>query len=203
MSATGPGWRPGVLEALHAHAREATTGAVAGVLVGRLPARDVPMEIVAIVPTVLAHEQGRRPPLDGAAWARVHEAMGRHYLGADVVGWYVSRPGVGTAPAYEDVSAHAQWFAPPRVLFVLDPVSASGALYVTAEGHLRLLHNGPLAIDTAVHAIAAAPDAWPIAPTTALAGIGVVLGLLVWLLTGADAGILAASNGGVPVPGPV
>ncbi|HEX8121734.1 MAG TPA: hypothetical protein VF549_10775 [Solirubrobacteraceae bacterium] len=195
--ATAPGWRPGVVEALYAHACGAAAGgSAAGVLVGRLPSASAPMDVVGAI----ALGDSRRPILDASSWQRVESALHVHYAGSEVVGWYVSRPGAGTDAHHGDILAHQSWFPGPRVLLVLDPTLHAGALYVGSPAGLHLLHQGPLDAGVATAGVAAAAAEaeaeaaarWPRGATLAAAVVGVLLGLLIWLAAGADAGVLAA-----------
>jgi len=65
------------------------------------------------------------------------EAWQEDFPGADVVGWYVNRPGEGANPAAEDDTYHERHFRLPwQVALMIDPVQNTSRFYRLENHHL-------------------------------------------------------------------
>jgi len=175
-----PDWAPAVIDALYAEAFQSELE-TAGVLVGRPTDYGAP-QISALIPAVRAQTSGQRALLSHQAWAYVHETMGRHYPGEEIVGWYRSRPG-GTELATEDLANHLRFFPQPwHVAFLFDATAHRGAVYAMRDGALTVLHQGRVTPRTVPPA---PPEAVPWRAMAVLAVLGLVLGAVLWLAASA------------------
>ncbi len=88
---------------------------------------------------------------------------------AGLAGWYVSRPGHDGQAFPVDVDAHEERFGESGgAMLVIDPVNYTTSLTVTEPGD----------------------RARPVAGTVLLVAVGTLLGVLLWILAGADSGLL-------------
>lgn len=175
------GWSAGVLDALRGHVFVDRRTASAGVLVGQRGASGAQIE--GVIPTLTGGRAGA-DPIDHERWGRVHEALAAHYPGRVVLGWYVARPGLDARVTEGDIGIHSRFF-PKRsqLLLAVDPTTGDAAAYSAVEGGLTLLSSGNIAAD-----VWGAGDHQPLPNLAVAAGLGGVLGLFIWLLTGAGAG---------------
>jgi proteasome lid subunit RPN8/RPN11 len=143
---TTPGWESGVLASLYRVAFATPDREVAGVLVG-IPGSDGhPPTVQAVVPAAEGIEVGQASRFTHQTWSVIHSTMARHYAGLEVVGWYLSRPGMGTELIEADIANHQRWFdSPKQVLLTLDSRAHRGALYQSLPQGLVRLHEGPVA----------------------------------------------------------
>jgi len=180
ISEASPDWAHGVLASLYQAAFSAPDREVAGVLVGRAGAGTEQPHIQAIIPATEGHQIGQAAMFGHDSWAYVHDAMARHYPGLDLVGWYVSRPGNGCALTPADLLNHQRWFSHAhQVLLVLDSRTHRGALFGWRGAQLSCLHEGPVA-----RRYTRAPrEGPPVAGLVMLSGLGVLLGLLAYILS--------------------
>jgi proteasome lid subunit RPN8/RPN11 len=143
-----PDWDSEVLRALYQLVFASTDREVAGVLVGSPPdPRGGGLPVVrAAIPATQSFVRGEASTFAYVTWAHVHDAMARYYPGLDTIGWYVSRPGGGTALTTADLANHRRWFdRPGQIVLVVDSLSHRAALY-GQEGHeLVPLTEGPVA----------------------------------------------------------
>jgi hypothetical protein len=172
-----PDWAPEVIDALYQEAFHSDDLETAGVLVGR-PTQFGAPQITALIPAVRCQAPGQRALLTHAAWAYVHETMGRHYPSEEIVGWYRSRP-AGTSPAADDLANHQRFFAQPwQVAFLFDSTAQRGAVYAMRDGALSVLHQGRVRPRTIAPA---QPEGIPWRAMAVLAILGLVLGAVLWL----------------------
>lgn len=178
------GFAPGVLSSLYEVAFSTPDREVAGVFAGNPgPSGSLP-GIHAVIPAAQGTGLGQAAVFGHDVWAVVHQAMARHYVGLEIVGWFISRPGHGTDPGPADLANHSASFGQPhQVLLVLDSRAHRGALYGWHEGRLFQLHEGPV---ERRWTRPPRPRA-PIAAVTVLAVLGVLLGTVLFLLTQAAA----------------
>ncbi|HEY4095785.1 MAG TPA: hypothetical protein VGM33_09755 [Baekduia sp.] len=177
---TTPDWESGVLASLYQVAFATPDREVAGVLVG-IPGTDGQSPTVrAVVPAAQGTQVGQASLFTHQTWAVIHNTMARHYAGLEVVGWYLSRPGMGTDLVEADVTNHQRWFdSPKQVLLTLDSRAHRGALYQTLPQGLVRMHEGPVARRHA----RPAPSPGVGAAVAVLAVLGVALGALLFLVT--------------------
>lgn len=139
-----PGWSGGVLESFYRVAFSRPDTEIAGLLVGR-SAHGAPAHIDAVIPLHEAGVLGAGAAFSHQGWSHAHELMARHYHGLEIVGWYVSRPGRGTALTPAEAADHHRWFPQPhQVALVLDSVSHRGALFAWHGGRLVERYEGPV-----------------------------------------------------------
>ena len=139
-----PGWSGGVLESFYRVAFARPDLEISGLLVGRVGA-GAPAHIDAVIPLHEAGMVGSAAAFSHGGWAHAHDVMARHYHGLEIVGWYVSRPGRGTALTATEHANHERWF-PQRhqVALVLDSAAHRGALFAWHGGRLVELYEGPV-----------------------------------------------------------
>lgn len=177
--AESPDWERGVLESLYEVAFSATDREIAGVLVGVPAPAGSPSSVQAVIPASHGHTPGQAAMFSHETWAYVHQAMGRHYRGLEVVGWYVSRPGQGTALLEADLLNHQRWFTrADQILLVLDSRAYRGSLYAWANGGLRQVHEGPVAR----RYVRPGREGPPVAALCFLVVLGILLGAIAFLL---------------------
>lgn len=139
-----PGWSTGVLESFYRLAFSRPDVEIAGLLVGRA-AYGMPAHIDAVIPLHEAGLLGAGAAFSHQGWSHAHDLMARHYRGLEIIGWYVSRPGRGTALTPAEAADHRQWFPQPhQVALVLDSSSHRGALFAWDGGRLVELYEGPV-----------------------------------------------------------
>lgn len=180
-------WDSGLLKALYELVFASPDREVAGVFVGgrseesgtRLPS------VRAAIPATQGFAPGRAAMFAHQTWAEVHATIARHYPGLETVGWYVSRPGRGTALEEEDFINHTRWFSrPDQILLVVDSRTHQAAMYVWIAGELTQATEGPVA----------RRYTRPSRPRFPLAGVGMLLVLGVTI--GAISFIVAQAIGG-------
>jgi proteasome lid subunit RPN8/RPN11 len=177
---TSPGWESGVLASLYEVAFATPDREVAGVLVGTPAVDGHPPTVQAVVPASQGIQPGQASQFNHETWAYIHDTMARHYGGLEVVGWYLSRPGMGTELLDADITNHQRWFTSPRqVLLTLDSRAHRGALYQAHDRRLVRLHEGPVAR----RYTQPQPPRGIGAAVALLAVIGMALGALLFLLT--------------------
>ncbi len=138
-------WSGGVLESFYRIAFAKPDMEVAGVLVGQHDEIFAP-RIDAVIPFSEAGMFGSSAAFSHDGWSYVHRTMARHYPGLAVVGWYVSRPGMGTDLSPLERQAHQRWFPQPhQVALIIDSRAFRGALFGWHLGELVELHEGPIA----------------------------------------------------------
>jgi proteasome lid subunit RPN8/RPN11 len=176
---TPPGWGDGVLASLYEVAFATPDREVAGVLVGSVGGSDQLPQIRAVIPAAQGLQPGQASQFTHQTWAYVHETMGRHYTGLEVLGWYLSRPGIGTDLLDPDIANHQRWFgAPGQILLTLDSRAYRGALYQRKGAAMTRLHEGPIER----RYTRAKPQGRPIAALMLLTVLGIALGSLGFLL---------------------
>jgi hypothetical protein len=182
------GWDSAVLDALYRLAFASPDREVAGVLVGDASpgasAAALPF-VRAAIPATQGFVPGQASSFIHQTWAQVHQTMALQYAGLETVGWYISRPGHGTALAQADVINHARWFArPDQILLVVDSRSRRAAIYGWSGTGLRQLHEGPVA-----RRYTRAPrPGFPGAGVALLTMLGVTIGTVLFLLAQAIGG---------------
>ncbi len=139
-------WDSEVLRALYQLVFAAPDRELAVVLVGSPPGDPGLPVVRAAIPATQSFVAGQASTFVHATWSHIHDAMARYYPGLDTVGWYVSRPGTGTATTHADLANHKRWFdRPGQILLVVDSLSHSAALYEYSHGDLVRLTEGPVA----------------------------------------------------------
>lgn len=180
-------WDAGVLKALYELVFSQPDREVAGVLVG-VPAagteNGLPF-VRAAIPTTQGFMPGQASLFVHETWAQVHATMARYYPGLETVGWYVSRPGLGTNPTESDILNHSRWFARrDQLLMIVDSVSHRAAMYVWDHGRLVQLTDGPIA-----RRYARPPrPRFPAAGVGVLALMGIVIGIIAFVIAQALGG---------------
>jgi proteasome lid subunit RPN8/RPN11 len=180
-------WDTGLLKALYELVFSQPDREVAGVLVGIRPddsESGLPF-IRAAIPTTQGFMPGQAALFVHETWAHVHATMGRYYRGLETVGWYVSRPGCGTAPTEADVLNHGRWFSrADQVLMIVDSSTHQAAVYAWSRGRLARLTAGPIA-----RRYTRAPrPTFPLAGLSVLALLGIVMGVIAFVIAQALGG---------------
>lgn len=156
-------------------------------LVGQRDEFGRPQRLIGIVPT-LTGGHGREDVLDYELWGRVSLTVDRSWPQGEIIGWYASRPGMKGKLTTNDADTHRRFFAnPSQIMIVIDPAIQHGAAYHLDGEHFMLVDQGELGIGLNL-VDAGARDSGTRTATAAL--IGVAGGLILWLLTGADGGVL-------------
>jgi hypothetical protein len=131
------------------------------------------------VPATQGFAPGEAARFGHQTWAQVHATIARHYPGLETVGWYVSRPGHGTALSREDVVNHTRWFSrPDQMLLIVDSRTYQAAVYVWIAGQLTRVTEGPVAR----RYIRASRLRFPLAGVGLLLVLGVTIGAISFLV---------------------
>lgn len=139
-----PDWSGGVLESFYRVVFARPDVEISGVLVGRVGSMGA-ARVEAVIPLHEAGLLGAGAAFSHQGWAYAHSVMAQHYLGLEIVGWYVSRPNAGTRLAPSEVAQHARWFPQPHnIALVVDSAAMRGALLGWRDGQLAELHEGPI-----------------------------------------------------------
>jgi proteasome lid subunit RPN8/RPN11 len=139
-----PDWSRGVLESFYRVVFSRPDTEIAGLLVGRTGAAGS-AQVAAVIPLHEGGFFGAGAAFSHQGWAYAHGLMARHYPGLEIVGWYVSRPGAGTAMSAGEIAAHERWFAQPHAIaLIVDSTAMRGALVGRRDGQLVELHEGPI-----------------------------------------------------------
>jgi proteasome lid subunit RPN8/RPN11 len=174
-----PGWSDGVLASLYEVAFATPDREVAGVLVGTVGGPGQPPQVRAVIPAAQGLQPGQASQFTHQTWAYIHETMGRHYAGLEVMGWYLARPGMGTELLDPDVANHQRWFGSPgQILLALDSRAYRGALYQRHGTAMTRLHEGPVER----RYTRPAREGRPAAALMLLTVLGIALGSLGFLL---------------------
>jgi hypothetical protein len=186
-----PQWDDGVLRALYEVAFSEEDTEAIGVLVGQLSLGPAPARIAAMIPAGKA-----RPPerarLTHEAWAYVYDMMSRHYVGLEIVGWWLSRPGPSTDVDAGELAAAAQTFAKPGQFgFVFDSVHRRAAYYVLDMGGYRRAQEQP--VPRLITRARPTRDATVRSGVAAFTG-GIVLGVAAWVALGTPGLLLSRSD---------
>lgn len=177
-----PGWADGVVQALSDRALQDPQRAASGLLVGSLV--DERPRIEGIIPITERRPAGV-PPIDHAQWGWAHEALGAYYGGRSILGWYSAQPGLDAAVTQEDVDTHRRFFSMSmQILVCIDTSTGVAAGYVSSPSGMVALYKGALDAPIAPRPQQAASG------LAAPALLGIVAGTLLWLLMGADGGLL-------------
>lgn len=178
-----PDWTPAVLNALYEQAFATPDVESAGILVGHETAPAGTTRVTALIPAVRCRGPRERALLTHEVWSYVHEMMGRHYSGEDIVGWYVSRPD-GIYMTDQDQATHQRFFSSPgQVALIFNSRERSGGIFAaTADGSVRMLYEGPV---THNYAPTAPDTSTPWRGASVLAAIGLTLGSVLWLAASA------------------
>jgi hypothetical protein len=177
----GPQWDEGVLQALYDAAFSQPGAEVVGVLVGQTSRTSVPPRIAAMIPASTARSP-EPAQLDHEAWSYIHATMARYYAGFEIVGWWMSRPGPGTALGQAELDAAGQSFAhPDQFGFVFDSQHRRAALYGWRDGGYVRLQEGvlPRRLTRPVP-----KQAGPLRAVFTAVGMGATIGLAGWLAAG-------------------
>jgi hypothetical protein len=180
-------WDDGLLKVLYGLVFSAPDREVAGVLVGVPPEGSrtgLPL-VRAAIPATQGFIVGQAALFVHQTWAQVHATMARHYPGLETVGWYVSRPGQGTALTQADALNHRRWFSrPDQILFVVDSTAHRAAIYAWGSGRLVKVTEGPIA-----RRYTRPPrPRFPVAGISLLAVLGVALGAIGFIVAQALGG---------------
>jgi hypothetical protein len=144
MPEVAPDWSGGVLESFYRVVFARPDAEIAGFLVGRVGAHGA-ARVDAVIPLHEAGLFGVGATFSHPGWAHAHSVMARHYRGLEIVGWYVSRPGRGTALTGPELAEHARWFPHPHnIVLVVDSAALRGALLGRHDGRIVELHEGPI-----------------------------------------------------------
>jgi proteasome lid subunit RPN8/RPN11 len=182
-----PDWRHGVLEELYEHALADPTREFAGVLLGTDHGDAKPVEVTGLLPAIES-APGKPAVFTHQVWAGLHRRLARGRAAGQLVGWYVSRPGYGVFLSPDEVRMHQRYFAGPgQIALVIDSRRGTGGLFGWTGRRLELLHQGPIA---GRYVRPRRPGA-PWRAVVLLVLCGALLGLLLWLVTGAAHGPLA------------
>lgn len=178
---TGPEWDEGVLQALYEAAFSQPDTEIVGVLVGHPSRTAMPPRIAAMIPASRARSP-ERAQLNHDAWAYIHATMARYYVGHDIVGWWVSRPGPDAELDRPELDAARESFARPHQFgFVFDSLHRQAALYGWHGGHYVRIHQGPVPRRLTRPRKRAVS---PLRPALTAFGVGAGMGIAGWLATG-------------------
>ncbi len=178
----GPEWDEGVLQALYDAAFSKPGSEIVGVLVGQPSRTSVAPRISAMIPASTARHP-QRAQLNHEAWAYIHATMARYYMGLDIVGWWISRPGPDTKLDRAELESASEWFARPSQFgFVFDSRHRQAALYGWYDGRYVCIHEGPVPRRLTRPRITAATN--PLRPALAAFGLGLAAGIAAWLAAG-------------------
>ena len=178
----GPEWDEGVLQALYDAAFSKPGSEIVGVLVGHPSRTTVAPRISAMIPASTARHP-QRAQLNHEAWAYIHATMARYYMGLDIVGWWISRPGPDTSLDRAELEAASEWFARPSQFgFVFDSRHRHAALYGWQHGRYIRIQDGPVPRRLTRPGMTAA--AHSLRPAVAAFGLGLLAGVAVWVAAG-------------------
>ncbi|MDX8152097.1 hypothetical protein SK069_10870 [Patulibacter brassicae] len=140
-----PDWGREMLRQLSAVALAAPDREVAGVLVGDRDADGAISSIGGMVEAAEGTQLGQAAMFGHDIWAAVRRKAQRRFAGLEVVGWYLSRPGYGTALLPADEHNHRTWFASgQQLLLLIDSRTLRGAMYLSDGQRLVCVHEGPI-----------------------------------------------------------
>ena len=176
-----PEWDEGVLQALYEAAFSQPGAEIVGVLVGQPSRTNVRPRIAAMIPASTARFPDRAQ-LNHDAWAYIHSTMARYYVGLDIVGWWISRPGPNADLEEGELAAAGESFARPNQFgFVFDSLHRRAAHYGWHEGaYVRVQEAAIPRRLTRPRGSAASP----LRPALGALGMGVVMGVVGWFAAG-------------------
>lgn len=180
-------WDSGLLKALYELVFASPDREVAGVFVGSRSeeSRTGLPSVRAAIPATQGFAPGQAAMFAHQTWAEVHATIARHYPGLETVGWYVSRPGRGTALEEEDLVNHTRWFSrPDQILLIVDSRTHQAAMYVWIAGELTRVTEGPVAR----RYIRPSRPRFPLAGVSLLLVLGVTIGAISFIVAQAIGG---------------